>query len=325
MNRQLYIDGIDAYAKYGVFVTQGSHDNLVAFPALKEVDKNDWPEDDGQEFDLSSVALDTKEISISLAFTAEWKFSNFVQMLSGMGYHDFLFTELGRTYRLRLASQGSYELHPGLETAKFTFANDFPREGYVYQEPVSNILIPKGYEIDDKDLSNYGVLVLAGSDAEIRKSPAVKKSLLQSFKKQDGAIYDGEVVKFQTKDVNLKCLMRADTIETFWRNRDALLHDLTKLSTKTDSEGYEYSDSERIFYCDEISEGYPCYYKSCSTNDFLINDGIWWQFTLTLVFTSFRLEDTEYLLSSEAGELIITEDGESYIDLRSYADTKEEN
>ena len=128
-------------------------------------------------------------------------------------------------------------------------------------------------------------------------------------------IYDGEYVKFQTKDVNLKCLMRAPDFETFWRNRDALLHDLTKLSAKTDDEGYEYEDAERIFYVDEWSESYPCYYKSCKTVDFNPLGGIWWEFTLTLVFTSFRFGDTEYLLASEAGEFIITEDEEYYIDL----------
>lgn len=175
--------------------------------------------------------------------------------------------------------------------------------------------LPKGYELDGVDLSAYGVLILKGTNTEILKTPAVKKNLLQNFKRQDGAIYDGEYVKFQTKDVNLKCLMRAPDFKTFWRNRDALLHDLTKLSTKTDDEGYEYSDAERIFYCDEWSESYPCYYKSCKTDDFNPLGGIWWEFTLTLVFTCFRLEETDYLLASEAGEFIITEDGEFYIDL----------
>ena len=83
--------------------------------------------------------------------------------------------------------------------------------------------MPKGYEIDDKDLSDYGVVVLQGSNAEILKAPTVKKNLLQNFKRQDGAIYDGEVVKFQTKEVSLKCLMRTRTIEAFWRNHDRLL------------------------------------------------------------------------------------------------------
>lgn len=316
MRGQLLIDGIDMYAAYGISIIKGSYNNLVAFPTLKELGKNDWPEEDGQEFDLSIIALDTSEISIEFGFRDDLGFGGLIALLSDMGYHDFRFPTLDRTYRLRLSSQGNYTIYPRLEIAKIAFANDFPREAnYEYQEPANSIPMPKGYEIDNKDLSDYGVTILQGSNAEILKAPAVKKNLLQNFKRQDGAIYDGEVVKFQTKEVSLKCLMRAGTIEEFWRNRDALLHDLTRLSAKTDDEGYEYSDAERIFYCDEWSESYPCYYKSCQTSNLMLNGGVWWEFTLKLVFTSFRIGETEFLLASEAGEFIITEDGEFYIDL----------
>lgn len=316
MKGHFYIDGEDAFTAFGLMPIKGVYGELVCFPPSKTPDSNDYPEEDGKEFDLSSVALDTQDVTLEFGFFSEWKFNDFVAMLSDMGYHDFNFPQLGRTFRLRLSSQNSFEMYNSSERSKFTFANDFPRPAdYVYQEPVNEIPMPKGYELDDVDLTNYGVMLLKGSNAEILKTPTVKKNLLQNFKKQDGAIYDGEFVKFQTKDVNLKCLMRAPDMETFWRNRDALLHDLTKLSSKADDEGYEYSDAERIFYCDEWSESYPCYYKSCKTDHFNPLGGIWWEFTLTLVFTCFRLEDTEYLLATEAGEFIITEDGEYFIDL----------
>lgn len=316
MKGQLYIDNKDVFTELGVATLQGNYGELVAFPSSKTPDSNDWTEEDGKEFDLSALNLDTKDITLDFGFLSEWKFNDLVAMLSDMAYHDFNFPHLGRTFRLRLSSQNSFEIYSSTQRSKFTFANDFPRpDDYVYLEPVNTIPLPKGYELDGVDLSAYGVLILKGTNTEILKTPAVKKNLLQNFKRQDGAIYDGEYVKFQTKDVNLKCLMRAPDFETFWRNRDALLHDLTKLSTKTDDEGYEYSDAERIFYCDEWSESYPCYYKSCKTDDFNPLGGIWWEFTLTLVFTCFRLEETDYLLASEAGEFIITEDGEFYIDL----------
>lgn len=318
---QIYIDGADAYKQFGIFVTQGSYDSLVSFPSSKSLDSNDWPEEDGQEFDLSAIVLNSGEVSIELAFVNHLKFANFVTLLSDKGYHDFRFAELDRTYRLRLASQNGFEVFPGLNVAKFTLVNDFPREAeFVYQAPVGGLPLPGGYEIDDRDFADYGVLVLQGSDAEIRKAPSVKKNLLQDFKRQDGAVYDGEVVTFQTKEVALKCLMRTPDVKTFWRNRDALLHDLTRQSVKRDSEGYEYRDAERSLYYDAYSESYPCYYKSCQTNELKIAGGVWWEFTLTLVFTSFRLYDTDYLLASESGEMITTEDGMFYIDIEDYAD-----
>lgn len=318
---QLYIDGADAYKQFGLFVTQGSYSGFVNFPPSKQLDSNDWPEEDGQEFDLSAIALNTAEVSVELGFVNPWKVSDFVALLSDKGYHEFEFRELGRVFRLRLASQNSFEVFTGLNIARFTFANDFPREtNDVCRPPVNPLPLPTGYEIDGKDLSEYGVLVLAGSDAEIRKSPAVKKNLLQDFKRQDGAVYDGETVKFQAKEVTLRCLMRAPDVESFWLNRDALLYDLTKLSPKRDSQGYEYSDAGRSLYYDAYSESYPCYYKSCQTNELKISGGIWWEFALTLVFTSFRLNDTDYLLAGETGDLITTEDGIYYIDIKDYAD-----
>lgn len=316
MKGQLLIDGIDAFESFSLTVLKGSYNTLVAFPATKEPEKNDWPEEDGQEFDLTSPSLDSGEVSLEFAFRDDLGFGGLIALLSDMSYHDFDFLLLGRTYRLRLSTQSSYTIYPLFEVVKITFANDFPRDAdYVYKEPVNDFPLLKGYEIDNKDFSDYGVAILKGSNAEILKSPAVKKNLLQSFKRQDGAIYDGEVVKFQTKEVALKCLMRTKDIEVFWRNRDALLHDLTRLSAKTDEEGYEYSDAERIFYCEEFFEYYPCYYKSCQTSNFRMNNGVFWEFTLKLVFTGFRAKETDYMLAAEEGSLIVTEDGEYYIEL----------
>ena len=41
MTGQFYLDGIDAYTSLGICVTKGSYNNLVAFPAIKELEKND--------------------------------------------------------------------------------------------------------------------------------------------------------------------------------------------------------------------------------------------------------------------------------------------
>ena len=216
MTGQFYLDGIDAYTSLGICVTKGSYNNLVAFPAIKELEKNDWPEEDGQEFDLSNIALNTSDISIEFAYMGSMGIGGLIDKLSDLSYHEFRFPLIDRTYTLRLSSQNSYVINTGLEISKFTLTNDFPREAnYEYQEPIndSDLPFPKGYELDGKDLTDYGVVVLKGSTAEILKTPAVKKNLLQNFKRQDGAIYDGEVVKFQTKEVSLKCLMRAGTIE----------------------------------------------------------------------------------------------------------------
>lgn len=53
MTGYCYIDGIDIYDEFGVIVEGDGYDELLSFPSLKEPDKNDWPEENGIEVDLS--------------------------------------------------------------------------------------------------------------------------------------------------------------------------------------------------------------------------------------------------------------------------------
>ena len=65
MKNNLYIDGTDAFTRFGVFIAEGGHNEVVAFPALKAPEvSNDWAEYDGIEVDLSDPKLDTKELEI---------------------------------------------------------------------------------------------------------------------------------------------------------------------------------------------------------------------------------------------------------------------
>ena len=304
MTGRFYIDGKDAYNEFGIFIAEGGYNELLSYAPLKAGESNDWPEEDGQEFDLSAPALDTRELVLKFAAHRVQRVGAFVELLSDHAYHTFDFRSIGRTYKLRLASQSALNLAGRLETFSLKFDNDFPLpDNYTYVEPQSDLVAQSGYELDARSLAEYGVYILKGSDAEIQKSPAVKKNLLQNLKGQHGATYDGEVVAFQTKEVKLSCLMRAKTMDEFWRNYNALLYDLIR-------------PGERSLYVDNTGYEYPCYYKSCSTTQFHPVGRIWFQFNLTLVFTSFRVGDDEYLLASEDGEWVMSEDGVFAIDLR---------
>ena len=68
-------------------------------------------------------------------------------------------------------------------------------------------------------------------------------------------------------------------------------------------------------------EEYPCYYKRTSGWKLeSLRGRVVVTFNLTLEFTVFRMDGIDYLLATEAGELVVTEDGEYYIDLNIYAD-----
>ena len=300
------IDGIDAYEQFGIFIADTGLVGLLQYPALKKVDSNDWPEEDGEEFDLSQPALDTKTFQIKFASHKANRVGAFIEKISDKSYHDLEVPAIKQTFRLRLTDQQSRVLYSRGETFTLQFADDFPLRGYVYLAPQSTMNRACGYEIDGLDLGQYGVSILEGSLAEVEKSPAVKQNLLLNFQRESGAIYDGEFVVFKAKDVNLKCALRATTAEEFWRNYKALLFDLTRAE-------------ERQLYVNKTGYEYPCYYKSCTSSKFLPMRGrIWWVFDLTLVFTSFRVRGEEYLLASENGMLIITEDDQSAINLSIY-------
>ena len=87
-----------------------------------------------------------------------------------------------------------------------------------------------------------------------------------------GVVYDGANVTYKSKTAQIKCLMRAANATEFWRNRNALLYDLTKAG-------------ERTLTVTELDKEIPCYYKGCSVNCFYPDNGkFWFEFTLSLEF-----------------------------------------
>lgn len=306
MTGKFNIDGVDAYEQFGVFISDSGLVGLLQYPSLKKVDSNDWPEEDGEEFDLSDPALDTKTVSVKFASHKANRFGAFLATMSDTGYHDFEIPSIARTFRLRLSGQQAMTHYPRAEAFTLQLSDDFPLLGYSYIAPETSMTRTSGYELDGIDFGQYGVAILEGSLAEVLKSPAVKQNLLQNLQRENGAIYDGEYVAFKTKEVKLKCSLIARTFDEFWRNYDSLLYDLTR-------------PDERMLFVEYTGYEYPCYYKDCDSSKFLFaEDKIWWVFDLTLVFTSFRVKEEEYLLASEDNMLIITEDDESAIDLSEY-------
>lgn len=318
MAGRFYIDGKDAWTEYGVYVREGGYCGLAAFPPMKAVDTNDWQEEDGIEPDLSSPRLDTRQFPMEIALSGPgYRYGGFMEKISDKAYHDYDFREIGRTSRLRLVSDTGTELAGLLGFATLELADDFPAgEGHEYAGPESTVEPCGDYELDGRPLTDYGVRVLEGTLDEVKKCPAVKQNLLRGTGTRDGAEYDGERVTFKSKDVKLHCLMRAETPEEFWRNRDALLHDLTKVSARRDGDGTTHEDAMRMLYVDDTGYEYPCYYKGCTVSEFCARGKIWFKFTLTLCFISFRPGDDEYVLATEARDLVVTEDGEHAIDLR---------
>jgi hypothetical protein len=280
MTYKLYIDGTDAFLNYGISVIDGGYNELIEYPPIKTVDYNDWQEEDGIQADLSAPVLDSREFEIKFSVIGKHqRLQKLVEKLIDGAYHDFYFKEAERTYKLRMVSHTSIDIAYRLKIITFRFADDFPLfiHDYSYNPPVGGIHESDEYKIDNKRFSDYGIYVLQGTLPEIIKIPGVKQNLFRNISSKNGAYYDGENVTFKEKEVKINCLMRAKTISDFWLNYAAFFYDLTL-------------PNERMLYTMATGKTYPCYYKSCSVSAFYPVDKIWFQFTITLVFTSFRLK-----------------------------------
>lgn len=298
MSGQLYIDGFDAYSVYGVYITEGGYNELVAMPALKTVETNDWQEEDGIEADLSEPVLNTKDVSIKFAVTeAHGRYFSLIELLSDGSYHTFDVTYIGRVFRLRLVSVSVNSSVGDFALMTMKFADDYPLDGYTYKAPERTIPNDDSYTLDGLPFSEYGVRLLRGTLSEITKTPNVKTNMLRNIKTLSGAIYDPKMVIYKSKEVKLSCLMTAPDLETLWRNWDALLYDLTK-------------PEERTLWVGVLEQDFYLYYKSCQVSKFCVDGKIWLQFTLTVVFThDFRINDDDTVLATEDGIVVFTQDG----------------
>lgn len=328
MTGDLYIDGIDVFAEYGVFITEGGYNGLVSAPKLKAIKYNDWAEEDGIEADLSNPVLDTKEFTVLFGCLDNSKKEDFIHFITRVPYHDFEFKEIEAERKLRLISEQSKYTVATAQSFSLSFADDFPEKSLakyvdvwgtednriIMSEdeinaiikditPVSNAKKTEGessiyqqYYLDGVPFSSYGISILDGSYDEVTKIPPVKKNLLLNYMNRSGAIYDNSWVKFQAKDVALRCCLRADSLNDFWNNYSSFISDLIQ-------------PNERKLYVGAANDTFSCFYKSCNTTIFTIVQGkIWYEFVLTLTFTNFKPKKSYFVWGTEDDRIIMTED-----------------
>lgn len=333
MKGRLYIDGVDIWSEFKVAITDGGYNGLISAPNLKPIDYIDWLEEDGIEADLSNPVLDTKEFDMSFGCMDNDKKDDFIHFITTTPYHDFEFKEIEADRKLRLVSEQSKYTISTAQTFSLSFADDFPDKSLVKYvdvwgtedgkiimtedeinaiikdevlalnssssklgEKESSIDYYQQYYLDGIPFSAYGVTLLDGCYDEVTKIPSVKKNLLMNYRNKAGAKYDNSWVKFQAKDVTLKCCLRANSLKEFWNNYNSLIRALIQ-------------PHERKLHVVVANDTFSCFYKSCKTTFFtIIQDSVWYEFALTLTFTDFRPKKSYYVWGAENSRIIMTED-----------------
>lgn len=316
---ELFIDGKDAILEYGVFVERYGYKGLIQMASFKALDSTVWNEFDGAEFDLTDPVLDSKTFSMQFCVLNISMVSDLFFLLSDGSYHIFEFKEIIRTYKLRLENNSS--LSSKIYLGKFTlsFVDDFPPVRYKdsmtsedlsavfpsvlnVQPYTSAVMREVGYSIDDIPFERLGIHILEGTYQNILKTPNVRENLKISVKDKSGAEYDDEKVLYQTKDVQIKLLIRANNIVEFWQRWDSFFTILIQPDT-------------RKLYSEEIIEEYECFYKNSNIQkfDILPNGRVWCEFYVTLTFVNDRPLETEYLLATENFEWVVTEEEKDFV------------
>lgn len=300
MTGYCYIDGVDIYNEFGVFISGDGYDELLSFPAMKEPDKNDWPEEHGIEVDLTEPRLQAREVKVDFAFTRGFGWRPFYYFLAGTGYRGIEIPGLGRSWSLRVSEMPELESYDGVSLFSVKFIEDSPAIPSGYPTANADIGFPCAVSIDGKPLDKYGIIITSGLD-DLDRAPKMKKALTRTSLLMNGQEYDAGFVRYAEKEVTFGCCLDAVQMAVFWNLHDALFGDLLQPGTRTI--GYN-------------GKNYQAFYRKTGNWKFHAHAGeVVCEFDLTLCFPAFVINNEVYLLASEQGELIVTEDG-IYIDLK---------
>ena len=303
MPNPLYIDNIDVYSAYGVYVMEDDLKGLVGMPSFKKVTSTDWHEQSGVDADLKDLVLGGRQLSISFhsshripSATAQ----RFVDFLSQQVYHTFYLPRLQMQWRLRYVSSGAFSTNGAFDSFTLTFAEDSP----LIHPTAPTFSLPEtsSYQIDGHPFSYYGCADTEGTLASFHRLAGLKDNLSADARNVSGLVYDGggtPVNKYG--DVTMRLHLRTASAYDFWHDYHALFYAFVR----PDSGG----EARRVIA--DSSVVLSCYYKGSAVERFKLSDdgGIWCDFTVT--FGVIQVEDRTpswQYLGAEQGGAVVTED-----------------
>lgn len=288
MNGEFKIDGINALSTYGVYILKGGYAQLLNLPKFKTIEITEWLDSDGAEADLSSPVLDAKSFSIQFGFKELVLLNSLYDKLSDNAVHTFDFTELGKTYQLRMTATASLSslINSGKLTLSFVIDNPAVDTETPYVIGYTRVT-QRGNYLDDIDLSRFGCWILDGTIQSFKKAPQTKENIVINSKYAAGQTYigfshdeDGQTVNdvyYKSKDVTLRMLINARNLTEFWRCYNALF---TRLS----------QSGIRTLRLSDVPKNFDCFYNGSQVTRFEIckSGTIWCEFDVVLKILNMR-------------------------------------
>ena len=273
-SNKLIVNGVDVFDAFGIYIPNGGYNSLITYAPSKKIKFNDWHEENGIEIFNNNVKLDKKIVHIQfISAKGRDGLLNFFDFLScDNSYSLFYFKSIDRKYKLRIKEFKRINGCGDLFFAQIEFLDDFPfLDNYVYNNPLSNIIENDKNKIYQNKLSDYGVIILDGTTNEILFRRKIRENLLKDASNKNGVFYDSNFIRYENKDIIINCLMRADNLQEFWNNYDALLFDLCR-------------NDLTPFWFGDISVGFYGRYKYCTVYEFITYEKIWFKFSLKITF-----------------------------------------
>lgn len=240
-------------SEWGLRVADGTLSEWLKLPKRKTVAYNNWAESDGIEPDLSVVKWEETSFKLSFILSGanptEYmsRFRSFLAFLSDKGSREVSYMGITRT--LRYDQGNSYNGTPMIEQrrawAVLSLTMNEEKPEIVEERPTGTMNLRGQYAINGIDLSEFG-LGSEQRDEDLWKYPGMKTPFT------DGKAYDLSTVTTKHKEIKLSLWWICDSVESFLRNRMALLWQLSQPGTLS-------------LYADSIGGSTSAYYTGCGS------------------------------------------------------------
>jgi hypothetical protein len=155
LSGRFFLDGIDLYTVFGIFIEEGSAD-FLKYPPKKASIEHDWQDSNGREVDLSRVFFDQREGTLNMAILTNlesdfWqKHNDFISQFAQPGLHRLEFSSHGsKSYFVYYQETNNYKsvkpLRGSEETGLYAY-----RFSMVIIEPEPQIDASNIYLIDEE-------------------------------------------------------------------------------------------------------------------------------------------------------------------------------